>query len=73
MPVVVAEGSVPTAKQIQTRELNYALEFASYGLRRTWWFRISVLAQLTAAIGVGLMHWLDRRGTKPEPWADFYC
>jgi hypothetical protein len=72
-PVVVAEGSVPTAKQIQTRELNVGVDFASYGLRRSWWFGIAVLAQLTAAIGIGLMYWLDTRGSKPEPWADFYC
>lgn len=72
-PVVVPDGGTPTAKQLQTRELNLALELNSYGLRRTWWFRLAVLATLTAAIGVGLMYWLDRRGTKPEPWADFYC
>jgi hypothetical protein len=72
-PIVVADGSAPTAKQVQIRDLNYALEFNSYGLRRSWWFRLAVLAQLTAAIGVGLLYWLDRRGLKAEPWADFYC
>lgn len=72
-PVVVPDGSAPTAKQVQIHDLNYALEVNSYGLRRTWWFRVAVLAQLTAAVGVGLMYWLDRRGMKPEPWADFYC
>lgn len=72
-PVIVAEGSVATPKQVQTRDLNVGREFASYGLRRPWWFGIALLAQLTAATGIGLMQWLDSRGRKPEPWADFYC
>ena len=72
-PIVVPEGSAATAKQIQTHDISYALDLNSYGLRRTWWFGLAVLAQLTAAIGVGLMYWLETRGPKAEPWADFYC
>jgi hypothetical protein len=72
-PVVVPDGGTPTAKQLQTRELNYALELNSYGLYGNWWYRLALLAQLTAAVGVGLTYWLDRRGAKAEPWAEFYC
>jgi hypothetical protein len=72
-PVVVPDGSAPTPKQLQIHEVNSAVEFSMYGVRRSWWFRLAVLAQLTAAVGVGLLFWLDRRGLKAEPWADFYC
>jgi hypothetical protein len=72
-PPTGPDGAPPSAKQIQTRDLNHALEVNSYGIRRTWWFHLAALAQLIAVVGVGLMQWLDTRGVKAEPWAEFYC
>ena len=44
-----ADGVAPAPKLTQTPDLNYAIEVNSYGLRRTWWWRLAFLSMLTAA------------------------
>jgi hypothetical protein len=72
-PMSQADTARSPDRQVLDQGLRYGKELNMYGLRRTWWFALAVLANLTAAVGIGLAAWLDRRGMLAEPRAEFYC
>jgi hypothetical protein len=72
-PQSKAEGATPTPKDQIHRDLNRDIEVAKFGVVRTSWFCWSIWIILAALIGALLDLWLDRRGDRPEPRAEWYC
>jgi hypothetical protein len=67
------DGSPPTTKELQLRDVRRDVAVASFAVRRTGWFHLVVLFQLTALVGAAMTLWLDRRGDRPEPRLECYC
>jgi hypothetical protein len=45
----------------------------NFAIRRTRWLCLVFFVNLIAAVGAGTLVWLDQRGKRPEPRAEFYC
>jgi hypothetical protein len=69
----VAGQAEPTTAERADRDLRRDVELAKYGLDRTWWLRLTVLAQLIALIGVGSAWWLERHPQAPDLRLEIYC
>jgi hypothetical protein len=68
-----ADGSPPTTKELQIRDLKRDMAVNSFAIRRTRWLCLVFIVDLVALIGAGMVLWLDQRGNRPEPRVEFYC
>jgi hypothetical protein len=55
------------------RDLRRDVKVAGYGLTRTLWLDLAVLAMVLALVGAGLAIWLDRHPKAPDPRMEVYC
>jgi hypothetical protein len=69
---VPAAGDAPTAAR-QKRDLRRDVELASFGLARTTWLSLAVVAHVVALAGAGVALWLDRHPSRAEPRVECYC
>jgi hypothetical protein len=68
-----ADGSPPTTKELQIRDLKRDMAVNNFAIRRTRWLCLVFFVDLIAVVGAGTLVWLDQRGKRPEPRAEFYC
>jgi hypothetical protein len=68
-----ADNSAPGTKELQERELKRDVAVNSFAIHRTYWLCATLLLQITALVGAGMMLWLDHRGDQPEPRVEWYC
>jgi hypothetical protein len=67
------DGTAPTTKELQMRDIRRDVAVANSAVRRTYWLCLVFFLQLAAAIGAGIIVWLDHRGNRPEPRTEWYC
>jgi hypothetical protein len=63
----------PTTAEKAERDLRRDMKIACYGLERTVWLKLAVLAQVIAVVGIGMAWWLDRHPNAPDPRLEIYC
>jgi hypothetical protein len=68
-----ADGSPPTTKELQIRDLKRDMAVNSFAVRRTRWLCLVFFFDLIAVVGAGMLLWLDQRGKRPDPRVEFYC
>jgi hypothetical protein len=67
------DSSPPGTKELQERDLKRDVAVNSFAIHRTYWLCATLLFQLIALVGSGMMVWLDRRGDQPEPRIEWHC
>jgi hypothetical protein len=65
-------SAATTPEKQEVYNIHRGMEIGRYGLQRTAWHRLAVFLQILALIGVALEIWLERRGPRPLPRADFH-
>ncbi len=68
-----ADGSAPTTRQLQLRDLRRDVAVGAFAIHRTGWFWLAFVVQLAAMVAALGAWWLERRGNRPEPRIEFYC
>jgi hypothetical protein len=63
----------PTTKEKTDQDLRRDVAIARFGVHRTGWLYLAVMAQVVALVGAGLARWLDRHPHMPEPRIEVYC
>jgi len=53
-------------------EIKRAMQIGQYAVHRTSWYRLAMLLHLAVLVAVGLELWLENRGSRPLPRADFH-
>ena len=65
-------NAATTPEKQEVYNIHRGMEIGRYGLQRTAWHRLAMLLQILALVGVCLEIWLERRGPRPLPRADFH-
>ena len=65
-------AAATTPEKQEVYNIHRGMEIGRYGLQRTAWHRLAMLLQILALVGVCLEIWLERRGPRPLPRADFH-
>jgi hypothetical protein len=60
-----------TPEEVEVVNIQRGMQIGRVGLHRTSWYHLAILFQLLALAGVGLEMWLEKRGNRPLPRADF--
>jgi hypothetical protein len=68
-----AEGTTPSSREIQVRNVKRDVKLASYALDRTIWMTLAVIMHVVAVTGTALDQWLDRNPGRPAPRVECYC
>jgi hypothetical protein len=63
----------PTTAEKADHDLDRDIYVAQFGLERSWWLRLAVLAQIIALIGVGTAWWMDRHPLAQDLRLEIYC
>jgi hypothetical protein len=72
-PQPTADKPEPTTTDKAKRDLKRDIYLAHFGLERTIWLKLALLAQIIALLGAGQAIWLDRHPTAPDPRLEIYC
>ena len=70
---LVQEGeAAKTPERQKILEIKRAMQIGQYAVHRTSWYRLAMLLHLAVLVAVGLELWLENRGSRPLPRADFH-
>jgi hypothetical protein len=62
-----------TPEKLTIVDIRQGLEQARFSVRRTIWFDLAILCQFIALLAVGSELWIEHRGQRPLPQAQFQC
>jgi hypothetical protein len=69
--VEAKQPASPTGEDYEMLAIRRGSQMGELNLRRTVWLRLTVLLNLLALAGVGLEFWLEQRGKRLPPRAEF--